>query len=198
MDFTLSHNAIGILSLTYFLGAVPFGLLFARWLTGKDPREHGSGNIGATNAMRTGGKKVGIFTLIADVLKGVLPVSLALYLEFTQLEITLIALAAFLGHIFPIYLKFKGGKGVATMFGVLIPWLPWVAVISFAIWFVSFKLSRYVSLASILAGVSLPILAWFLGSSLEAVFTCVVLGGLMSVRHQDNIKRLIAGTESKS
>lgn len=198
MVYSLSQIAIGLIVATYFLGAIPFGLVFARWLTGKDPREHGSGNIGATNALRTGGKKVGICTLIADILKGVFPVSLALYLGFTELEITLVALASFLGHIFPVYLKFKGGKGVATMFGVLIPWMPWVAVISFVIWLISFKLSRYVSLASILAGISLPILAWLLGSSLEATFTCVVLGGLMTIRHHSNIKRLVAGTETKS
>ncbi len=198
MTFSLSPVAIGFITATYFLGAVPFGLVFARWLTGKDPREHGSGNIGATNALRTGGKKVGIMTLIADILKGVLPVSLALYLGFTDLEITLVALAAFLGHIFPVYLKFRGGKGVATMFGVLIPWMPWVAVISFAVWLISFKLSRYVSLASILAGISLPILAWVLNAGSEAIFTCVILGGLMTIRHHSNIKRLITGTESKS
>jgi len=198
MELAVSAQAIGVLSLTYFLGAIPFGLVFARWITGKDPREHGSGNIGATNAMRTGGKKVGILTLIADVLKGVLPVSLALFLGFNELEVALIALAAFLGHVYPIYLNFKGGKGVATMFGVLIPWLPIVTVISFVIWFISFKMKRYVSLSSILAGLALPILAWLNHASLEAILTCVVLGGLMTIRHQENIKRLIAGTESKS
>ena len=198
MTLELSTQAIGIISLTYFLGAIPFGLLFARWITGKDPREHGSGNIGATNAMRTGGKKVGALTLIADIFKGVLPVWLAIFLVFNQLEIALTALAAFLGHIFPIYLKFKGGKGVATMFGVLIPWAPYVAILSFAIWFISFKLKRYVSLSSILAGVALPLLAWLTHTSLEALVTCIILGSLMTIRHQSNIKRLIEGTESKS
>jgi glycerol-3-phosphate acyltransferase PlsY len=198
MDFSFSVTTYGLLVLTYFVGAIPFGLVFARWLTGKDPREHGSGNIGATNALRTGGKTVGILTLLADILKGVLPVSAALYLDFTNLEIAAVALTAFLGHVFPVYLKFKGGKGVATMFGVLIPWMPWVAVISFAVWLVSFKLTRYVSLASILAGIVLPMLAWLLDKSIEAIFTCVVLGGLMTIRHQSNIKRLVEGSEPKS
>lgn len=198
MTLELSLQAIGIISITYFLGAMPFGLFFARWITGKDPREHGSGNIGATNAMRTGGKKVGILTLIADVFKGILPVWLAIILALNELEISLIALAAFLGHIFPIYLKFKGGKGVATMFGVLIPWLPYVAILSFVIWFISFKFKRYVSLSSILAGLALPILAWLNQASPEAMITCLVLGGLMTLRHQSNIQRLINGTEAKS
>ncbi|MDX8383073.1 MAG: glycerol-3-phosphate 1-O-acyltransferase PlsY [Ghiorsea sp.] len=197
MAFELSQAAIQLTIATYFLGAIPFGLLFAKWMTGKDPREHGSGNIGATNALRTGGKKVGICTLLADILKGVLPVALALKLGFSALEVGFIALTAFLGHIFPVYLKFKGGKGVATMFGVLIPWLPWVAVLSFVIWFVAFKMTRYVSLASVLSGLALPLLAWLLSASVPAVITCAVLGSIMTIRHTENIERLLAGTESK-
>jgi glycerol-3-phosphate acyltransferase PlsY len=91
----------------YLIGSIPFGLLFARWLTGKDPRSHGSGNIGATNAMRTGGKKVGAFTLLADILKGTVPVATAIMFDSEQLLVATVALAAFIGHIFPIYLGFK-------------------------------------------------------------------------------------------
>ena len=197
MAFELSQTAILLTLATYFLGAIPFGLLFAKWMTGKDPREHGSGNIGATNAMRTGGKKVGICTLLADVLKGVLPVALALALGLNEWEVGTVALTAFLGHIFPVYLTFKGGKGVATMFGVLLPWMPWVAVASFAIWFVAFKMTRYVSLASVLSGLALPLLAWLLCASLPAIIVGAVLGSIMTVRHTANIQRLLAGTESK-
>ncbi len=182
----------------YLVGAIPFGLLFARLLTGKDPRQHGSGNIGATNAMRTGGKKVGALTLLADILKGTLPVAIAILLGGDELLIGSVALAAFLGHIFPVYLGFKGGKGVATMFGVVIPWLPWVAVGAFVVWFVSFKLTRYVSLASIAAGVSLPLFSLFIQASWVAFGVCTVLGALMILRHQSNIQRLIAGDEPKT
>jgi len=196
-DLSISQTAVFLIIATYFIGAIPFGLVFSSWLTGKDPRDFGSGNIGATNALRTGGKAVGILTLLADLLKGTLPVWLALELGFHQLEVALVALTAFLGHIFPVYLKFRGGKGVATMFGVLIPWLPWVALISFAIWLISYKMSRYVSLASILAGLVLPGLAWSFGASLEALVSCMILGGLMIIRHQTNIKRLIEGTETR-
>ena len=90
----------------YLIGAIPFGLLFARWLTGKDPRTHGSGNIGATNAMRTGGKKVGALTLLADILKGTIPVAIAIVADSERLLIAVVALAAFIGHIFPVYLNF--------------------------------------------------------------------------------------------
>ncbi len=198
MDFSLSPNTIVLLFASYFLGAIPFGLLFAKWLTGKDPREHGSGNIGATNALRTGGKKVGICTLLADILKGVLPVAIALHLALNEFSIACIALTAFLGHIFPVYLKFQGGKGVATMYGVLIPWLPWVAIASFVAWLLLFKATRYVALASILAGAVLPLFAWLLHSSFEAIISCCILGAIMIIRHSSNIQRLIAGTEPKT
>jgi len=197
-----SSSLLLILS-AYLLGAIPFGLLFSRWFTGKDPRQHGSGNIGATNAMRTGGKKVGICTLLADIAKGALPVAVAMSIQDDPRVINAVALAAFLGHIFPIYLKFKGGKGVATMFGVLIPWLPWVAVTSFAVWLILFKLTRYVSLASILAGLLLPLLAWGLASIQHqnlhpsTLILCTCLAFLMIARHHENIVRLWQGTESK-
>jgi glycerol-3-phosphate acyltransferase PlsY len=173
-------------------------LLFARLITGKDPRQHGSGNIGATNAMRTGGKKVGALTLLADILKGSIPVGIVIAMEGEEMLVAAVALAAFFGHIFPVYLGFKGGKGVATMFGVVIPWMPWVAVGAFVVWFISFKLSRYVSLASILAGISMPIIVLLLQESMAAFSVCAVLGTVMILRHKSNIERLIAGTESKT
>jgi len=181
----------------YLVGAVPFGLLFARLLTGKDPRQHGRKNIGATNALRTGGKLVGILTLIADIVKGAVPVAIVMMLEKGEALLALVALAAFFGHIFPVYLGFKGGKGVATMFGVLIPWAPWVAVISFAVWLLVFRLSRYVSLASISAGVTLPVAAFALGGSSWLVAVGAILGCVMIARHHGNIRRLLAGEELK-
>jgi glycerol-3-phosphate acyltransferase PlsY len=187
----------------YLLGGIPFGLLFSRWLVGKDPREHGSGNIGATNAMRTGGKKVGILTLLADIGKGSLAVILAQTLQPDTTLVAAVALAVFLGHIFPVYLAFKGGKGVATMFGVLIPWLPWVAVTTFMCWLSLFKLTRYVSLASVVAGLMLPLLAWGFDRlqwsevSAPTLWVCMILGALMVLRHIGNIKRLWMGEEPK-
>ena len=182
----------------YLIGAIPFGLLFARWLTGRDPRSHGSGNIGATNAMRTGGKKVGALTLLADVLKGTIPVAIAMMLDSEPMLIAAVALAAFIGHIFPVYLRFKGGKGVATMFGVVIPWMPWVAVGAFAVWLVVFRSTRYVSLASIIAGIVLPLFAWLSGASVEAILLSLALGCLMTARHHTNIGRLWLGVEPKT
>lgn len=192
----MSIEALLLIVAAYLLGAVPFGLLFTLWLTGKDPREFGSGNIGATNASRTGGKKVGLLTLFADIAKGAIPVAAAVQLGDEWL-IAASAIAAFLGHIFPVYLRFKGGKGVATMFGVLIPWQPLVGVIAFAVWLAALGLTRYVAVASILAGFTLPLTAWLLGASLPAVLACMLFCVLMSVRHRSNVKRLMAGTESR-
>jgi len=190
-----------LIAAAYLLGAIPFGLVFSRWLTGKDPRDFGSGNIGATNASRTGGKKIGVLTLTADIIKGVIPVAIAVQIggegQGNEWLIATVAIAAFLGHIFPVYLKFKGGKGVATMFGVLLPWQPAVALIAFVIWLVAILLSRYVALASILAGISLPFSAWLLGASAAAIYACALFCVLMAIRHQSNVQRLLAGTESR-
>jgi len=196
--------AIATTLAAYLLGAIPFGLLFSRWLTGKDPREHGSGNIGATNALRTSGKKVGMLTLLADILKGALAVALARYLQDDPNVVSVVALAAFIGHVFPIYLKFKGGKGVATMFGVLIPWLPWVALASFTIWLVLFKLTRYVSLASVVAAIMLPLFTWLFGiaswstNEPSSLIACGILALLVVARHIGNMQRILAGEEPKT
>jgi len=184
--------------LAYLLGGIPFGLIFSRWLAHRDPREVGSGNIGATNAMRAGGKRVGLLTLVGDIGKGSLAVALALSLPATGAWfVPAVALAAFLGHIFPLYLRFRGGKGVATMFGVLLPWQPWLAVIAFVLWLLLLKLARYVSLASIVAGWSLPLAAWAIGLGPIDVFVCLLFAVLMTQRHRTNIQRLRAGTEPR-
>ena len=202
--FQAPYIAITVILAAYLLGAIPFGLLFARWLTGKDPREHGSGNIGATNALRTSGKKVGILTLLADIGKGSLAVALTDYLQDDITLVAAVALAVFIGHVFPVYLKFKGGKGVATMFGVLIPWLPWVASATFITWFLLFKLTRYVSLASVVAAIMLPLFAWSFGllswstDEPSSLFSCIILGLLVTARHIGNMRRLLAGDEPKT
>jgi len=180
----------------YLMGAIPFGLIFASVFGGTDPRRHGSGNIGATNVLRTSGKAVGLLTLLADIGKGALPVTLALYFA-DETAVALAAAAAFLGHVFSVYLRFRGGKGVATMFGVMLPWQPWLAAGAFAVWLVVLALSRYVSVASMAAGLSLPLLAWQSGASDACLAVTVLLCLVMMGRHRNNIRRLASGTESK-
>jgi len=164
-------------------------------LSNRDPREHGSGNIGATNAMRTGGKLAGALTLLADIIKGVIPVALAIYAGLSELWIGVVAAATFIGHLFPVYLRFKGGKGVATMLGVMLPWQPLVAVIGLLLWFVLMKLSHYVSLASILAALALPLLVGLTGGSIPALIVGMLIASLVTLKHASNIKRLLDGTE---
>jgi len=186
-----------LIAAAYLLGAIPFGLLFTRCLTGKDPRKHGSGNIGATNVSRTGGKTIGLLTLAADIGKGALPVTWAVVHTASDPVIALTATAAFLGHIFPVYIGFRGGKGVATMFGVLFPWQPWMAVIAFCVWLLALGAWRYVALASILAGFTLPASAWFLHTSTACISASSLFCFMMLIRHYSNIRRMIAGAEDR-
>jgi len=179
----------------YLIGAIPFGLLLSRAITRRDPRDHGSGNIGATNAMRTGGKLVGILTLVADIAKSMIPVAVAVAMELSEIWIGAIAAASFIGHIFPIYLKFKGGKGVATMLGAMLPWQPLAALLGLLIWAVLMWATRYVSLASIAGALVLPLLVWMTGGSVPALLVSMLFASLVTAKHASNIRRLLDGTE---
>ena len=187
--------------LAYLLGSIPFGLLAGK-LKGVDIRKHGSGNIGTTNVFRVCGKGLGIPVFILDVLKGLVPVLLAKSHTMGAIPI-FCAVAAILGHNFPIWLKFKGGKGIATSAGALGGLLPWALLVALITWILTFAISRYVSLASIFAAISLPITvalqAFGSGSTRgwpEIVFT-LVIAGLAVWRHRGNIARLRAGTEHR-
>jgi glycerol-3-phosphate acyltransferase PlsY len=184
----------------YLLGAVPFGLLIGL-ARGVDIRKVGSGNIGATNVMRSVGKPWGLATFVADALKGFVPA--LLFPRFVQADPAMASVvfgfSAILGHNFPVYLKFKGGKGVATSAGALLGIAPLSVAIGLVAWAVVFFATRYVSLASIATSVVIPAAAWILrgaqGTFLPWALT--ILGALIILRHKDNIKRLLTGTESK-
>lgn len=190
----------------YLLGAVPFGLLLAR-IKGVDIRKVGSGNIGATNVLRAVGKPWGIATFALDALKGFLPawifpiVGSRWGVDFQPLEILglLYGVAAILGHNFPVYLRFRGGKGVATSAGALLGVAPLAVVIGLAVWAICFFTLRYVSLASIVAAASVMAVGWILygGRSLALPLALTVLGGLVILRHRANIQRLLNGTETR-
>ena len=179
----------------YLLGSIPFGLLVTRLGGTRDLRQIGSGNIGATNVLRTGRKELAIVTLVCDVLKGTLAVAIADHLGGQDLAI-LAALGAFLGHLFPVWLRFRGGKGVATYIGILIA-LAWHAAVVFClVWLVVAAVSRYSSLAALVASLATPLFLWSEGylqeAQLFALFTV-----LLWVKHWPNIARLGAGTEGK-
>ena len=179
----------------YLLGSIPFGLLVTRAGGAQDPRTIGSGNIGATNVLRTGRKGLAAATLIGDMLKGTVAVIITGYFGGPNAAM-LAALGAFLGHLFPVWLKFRGGKGVAVYIGVLLGLL-WPAALAFcAIWLVVAYLSRYSSLAALVASLVTPILLWSLGQiALAALFAVLTL--LLFYMHRENIKRLLAGKEGK-
>jgi acyl phosphate:glycerol-3-phosphate acyltransferase len=179
----------------YLLGSIPFGVVLTRIVGGPDLRSVGSGNIGATNVLRTGRKGLAAATLLCDVLKGTAAVLIAA--RFAGSDAALAAgLGAFLGHLFPVWLKFKGGKGVATYIGLLIG-LAWPSALIFCvIWLVVAAASRYSSLSGLIASALTPAVLWFEGHR-DAALLFLLLTVLLWIMHRANIQRLLAGTEGK-
>jgi len=198
----------------YLLGSIPTGYLIFRLFRKEDIRQSGSGNIGATNVLRSGGKGLGAATFLLDMLKGCSAVWLgALIAVMVAADhgsllpqaslrnlMALAALCAVLGHLFPVWLGFHGGKGVATGFGVFLVAAPWAALAAISVFFLVFLLSRYVSLASVLGAASFPVFAWFLVHGDRPPFFIAVqiaVALLIIAKHHQNIRRLLAGTESR-
>ncbi|MBD0416333.1 glycerol-3-phosphate 1-O-acyltransferase PlsY [Oryzicola mucosus] len=191
---TATHILVAALVLGYVLGSIPFGLLITRAAGLGDVRNIGSGNIGATNVLRTGNKKLAAATLILDMLKGTVAVLVALQ---WGVEPALAAgLGAFIGHLYPVWLKFKGGKGVATYLGVLIG-LYWPVALLFAvIWLLVAFISRYSSLSALCAAIAVPVSLYILGEPrIAGLFTVMTV--IVFIKHRANISRLMAGTESR-
>jgi glycerol-3-phosphate acyltransferase PlsY len=193
---------------SYLLGSVPFGFLIVRYFKGVDVRSIGSGNIGATNVARTGGKGLAISTFLLDALKGWLPVFLVLHLPAIpagdemqrNLLAAFAALMAILGHMFPVWLGFRGGKGVATGLGVFLALAPEAALLALALFAAVVALTRYVSLGSILASAVFPILLWWRQGQrfpAAALLMAVMAALLVIIRHHANIGRLLNGTENR-
>ncbi len=190
-------EGIGLVILGYLAGSIPTGLLLTMAFSDVDPRNEGSRNIGATNILRTAGKKLGVLTLVGDCLKGLIPVLLALWLMRSDAWVGLIALSAFAGHLFPIFLKFKGGKGVATALGVYLGIAPLAVLIDAGVFFGVVLKWRFVSLGSLTAAAVMPILIAISTESKPYVITSLIIAGLIYYRHQDNIRRLFAGSENR-
>ena len=195
----MNHWIVSI-PLAYLLGSIPFGYLLVRIFRNEDIRTTGSGNIGATNVVRSGAKGLGIATLLLDLGKAFLAVKLAQYLAPGNYDLAVVAaVAAILGHVFPVWLGFRGGKGVASALGVFLALTPLAAACTFAVFLIIFLLTRYVSLASIVGSATFP----FFGLHFVSVRTPVVFAGfffiplLIIVKHHQNIHRLLTGTESR-
>ena len=222
----MEFHYIIVVAVAYLLGSIPFGYILVKIFRGEDIRLSGSGNIGATNVARSGAKGLGILTLVLDALKGYIAVLHGAHMANHQLQnqnvithdpykeliphmMAIAALAAVAGHIFPVWLKFKGGKGVATALGVFIPLFPKALLVSLAIFVISVAISRYVSLGSILATISFPIAACFLedgahlhqdrswGIDWTTILPICVTSLLVVAKHHQNIRRLLAGNENR-
>lgn len=184
--------------LSYLLGAVPFGLLFSKLFSNVDVRTLGSGNIGATNVLRASGKKAAVLTLLADCFKGLIPVMAVQFLFHADALAALAGAAAILGHNFPVYLGFKGGKGVATSYGVVLATVPWIGLICLSAWLFAAVIWKYSSLSALLSFVLYPVLTFALyGESRPQGLLSLFIFGMIYIRHRENIKRLLAGTEPK-
>ena len=184
-----------IILISYLLGSIPFGLLLTKIFLNKDIRKIGSGNIGATNALRTGNKTLGYATLILDILKAVIPVIFVKIYYSDYLYIS--SLCVFLGHVFPIWLKFKGGKGVATYVGILCCINIYLGISFGIVWLITFVMFKYSSLSSIVGALSVPIIN-FLFFNDQIFYFFIIMFILIFYTHRENIKRLLNRTESKT
>jgi glycerol-3-phosphate acyltransferase PlsY len=187
----------GVILGSYLIGSLPFGLWIGRWFYNIDLREHGSKNTGATNAFRVLGKGPALLVFACDTAKGMVGVYLGSYLVGSSLVEVLCGIAAIGGHNWSPFMNFKGGRGVATGLGVIALLAPKVTVIVFAVWCIIVFLTRYVSLASIVAAALVPALMWWLGASAEILAFGVAAAAFVIIRHRPNIQRLLHGEELK-
>ena len=182
---------------SYLIGSIPNGLILGKLLWNIDLREYGSHNIGATNAWRTLGKGPGLLIFFLDFLKGVIGVWLGSMISGTPISLVLVGIFAILGHSCSLFLHFKGGKGVATGLGVIAMLMPQTTIVIFLLWLIIVYLTRYVSLASIIAAAGVPLFAWWANARGEYIIFGAVAAVFVIYRHKTNIKRLLNGTESK-
>ena len=188
-------NQILLISTAYLIGSLSFGIIISKLLNLSDPRTIGSRNPGATNVMRTGSKIAAILTLIGDIFKAVFVVKIAILINLNALDLMLVSLAVLVGHTYPIYYNFKGGKGVATALGILLVsnWILALSVIF--VWLIIFSIWRYSSLAAISASLALPIISYYLTDMPYIILTNILITFLIVFNHRSNIKNLIKGVE---
>ncbi len=184
-------------TLAYLLGSIPVGILVSEWFKSGDPRESGSGNIGATNLARTAGKKAGLITLGGDCLKGLLAVLLARLFGAGDGVAALAGLAAFVGHLYPIFLNFKGGKGVATALGIFLALAPMATLMGALLFALVTGVSRLVSLGSIAAAITMPLFICQTGGNWKVVYCALIMSGFIIYKHKDNILRLCQNEENR-
>jgi len=188
---------ITLITVGYLFGSLSSAIIIAKIMSLPDPRSEGSNNPGATNMMRIGGKRAALFTLIGDVFKGVIPVLIAQIMELNQDIIMFVAFAAFLGHLYPLFFQFKGGKGVATAIGVLFAGFWPIALFTCGVWVSMYLLVRISSLSALTAFLLMPLFAYFNHYEIIIVANLAVITTMLFWRHRSNIQKLIEGTEGK-
>ena len=188
-------NQIFLISSAYLIGSLSFGIIVSKFLNLSDPRTIGSKNPGATNVMRTGNKLAAVLTLLGDILKATIVVKIVILIGLNEFETMQVCIAVLIGHTFPIYYKFKGGRGVATALGILLA-TNWILALSaIFIWLVIFSIWRYSSLSAIIASLSVSIISYFLNDTPYILLTNVLITALIIFNHASNIKNLIKGIE---
>ena len=179
----------------YLLGSISSAIIVCKLLSLPDPRTQGSNNPGATNVMRIGGKKAAAFTLAGDIIKGLLPALLAHSLGMSSAWVMLIGFAAFIGHLYPIFFSFQGGKGVATLIGVLFGFSIWLGLGFVSVWFVMAKVFKISSLSALVAAFLSPIFTWFYTHDIAVTVIVIMMTALLTLRHKENIQKLLSGEE---
>jgi glycerol-3-phosphate acyltransferase PlsY len=193
----------GLPIFAYLLGSISWGLVLTRLFSSVDIRKQGSGNIGATNVSRVAGSTLGMLTFVGDILKGVIPVFIAVLVSdafdrWMDFYLSIVALGAFLGHLYPVFTKFKsGGKGVATTAGCFVVLAPWACLIALGAFILLISISRYISVGSLAAAIILPFAVWFSTFSIPLTVCAAMMAVFIFLRHRQNIKRLFSGTEPK-
>jgi len=200
--FNIQNNAalLGVV-LAYLIGSVSFAVVVSRLMGLADPHTYGSGNPGATNVLRTGNRRAAALTLIGDAGKGAVAVGLAYHLasryQLTEIDVAWMGLAAFVGHLFPVFHRFAGGKGVATAAGVLLALSPWLGLATLATWIIIAVFFRYSSLAALVSAVFAPCFAWLMLGAQPVLIPLALMSLLLIARHRSNITKLLAGQESR-
>jgi glycerol-3-phosphate acyltransferase PlsY len=185
-----------LVPMAYLIGSVSSAIIVCRLMGLDDPRDHGSGNPGATNVMRIGGKKAAAITLVGDALKGLIPVVIAKALGTDTAILSFVVFAAFLGHLYPLFFGFKGGKGVATTFGVTLG-VTWILGLTVAAtWFIVYKISKISSLSALTSAILTPVYVWFITGDINLLTVFIAISIILLWRHKSNIQRLLTGEET--
>lgn len=195
MNIQIELLDLVLIFLSYLMGSLSSAIIVCKIMRLPDPRGEGSGNPGATNVLRFGGKKAAAITLAGDMLKGLIPVLIVKYMGMSEETIALVGFAAFIGHLYPVFFQFKGGKGVATMLGVMFGFSWWIGLATAGTWLLMAKIVKVSSLSALVATALAPVYVWYWFNNMTAIVVTIVMTIILFWRHRSNIQNLVKGTE---